>query len=528
MTIKFSPNQIAIFQWIMNEKGHAVIQAVAGAGKTFTLVNALNYIPRSFGDIYFLAFNRDIAKSFKEKIPAHVKGKTFHSLGLSVWAQYITNKYGKEASNALFDRNSEKINSNKVSIIFDNYIKNVSLTKNNPIDFINGVTESYKSFVLSLISYCKYRLVLPNSPENQYEDIIEHFDLHLENEDATTVAAIRLARTVLELSNKEECLIDYDDMLYLPLINQSKVRFPKASWILIDECQDTNPARREFVAKMCNSHTRTIWVGDSFQSIYGFSGADNNSMDIIMSRFKAIMLPLTVSYRCAKSVVEFSRQWANHIEPHENAIDGIVKELPFYNETTFSSNDAILCRNTAPLITMAFSLLKRSIPCQIMGREIGEGLIRLVIQMKAKGVDSLKEKLEAYKIRESEKLIKADKQQAASNIRDKVEAILAIISGMDQNNKTVPKIIAHLESMFVNENETKKNVLTLCTVHRSKGLEWKRVFILDRLELMPSKNVTKDWQYKQEINLCYVAATRAMEELYDIKSGSWKEIKIAA
>jgi superfamily I DNA/RNA helicase len=54
--------------------------------------------------------------------------------------------------------------------------------------------------------------------------------------------------------------------------------------------------------------------------------------------------------------------------------------------------------------------------------------------------------------------------------------------------------------------------LTLCTVHKAKGLEWNRVYILDEF-LMPSKYARQAWQQQQETNLQYVAVTRAKQEL---------------
>ncbi|MEY9138574.1 superfamily I DNA/RNA helicase [Bradyrhizobium diazoefficiens] len=58
--------------------------------------------------------------------------------------------------------------------------------------------------------------------------------------------------------------------------------------------------------------------------------------------------------------------------------------------------------------------------------------------------------------------------------------------------------------------------LTLSTIHKSKGREWQRVFWLDRLNTCPSKYAKLEWELEQEMNLCYVAATRSMGELVDL------------
>src|SRR5206468_6680674 len=81
----------------------------------------------------------------------------------------------------------------------------------------------------------------------------------------------------------------------------------------------------------------------------------------------------------------------------------------------------------------------------------------------------------------------------------------------------VADLIREIESLFGDEKDAKtKKVLTLMTAHRSKGLEWKRVFILGRAKFMPSSYAKKDWEKEQESHIEYVALTRAQEELIDV------------
>ena len=66
----------------------------------------------------------------------------------------------------------------------------------------------------------------------------------------------------------------------------------------------------------------------------------------------------------------------------------------------------------------------------------------------------------------------------------------------------------------------KARVLTLSTIHKSKGREWDRVFILGRTRYLPSPWARKEWQQLQEKNLEYVALTRAKDTLVDIVLGA--------
>src|SRR5579862_2737784 len=74
---KPSKYQAAIFNFIDKGKGNAIIEAVAGSGKTTTIVEALK---KTSGSAVFLAFNKSIATELKTRVPEHVQARTFHSL----------------------------------------------------------------------------------------------------------------------------------------------------------------------------------------------------------------------------------------------------------------------------------------------------------------------------------------------------------------------------------------------------------------------------------------------------------------
>src|SRR5271166_2776439 len=142
---------------------------------------------------------------------------------------------------------------------------------------------------------------------------------------------------------------------------------------------------------------RLIAVGDSCQGIYGFTGADNDALELIAEQFHAIRMPLTVSYRCPKKVVEFSHKWVTHIEAHPSAIDGEVTEEEYHDEFLPDEGSAILSRVTKPLVTLAFSFICRRIPCKIEGRDIGAGLIKLANKWKScKTIDAFEVRLNSY------------------------------------------------------------------------------------------------------------------------------------
>ena len=89
---------------------------------------------------------------------------------------------------------------------------------------------------------------------------------------------------------------------------------------------------------------------------------------------------------------------------------------------------------------------------------------------------------------------------------------------MADGKNSVEDFITFVNNLFgdTKDGEVAK-VLTLSTIHKSKGREWNRVYILGRNKYQPSKYAKKEWQVQQEINLLYVSATRARQELVFIE-----------
>lgn len=286
-----------------------------------------------------------------------------------------------------------------------------------------------------------------------------------------------------------------------------------AHGILVHNCQDTNPIRRAIIQKILKPRGRLIAVGDPCQAIYGFTGASHDAIDLIKYQFRATELPLTVSYRCPQNVVKAAQEYVRHIQAADTTPMGEVirgNDAEKFDITTLTNKDAILCRNTAPLVKRAYSLISAGIGCVILGRDIGQGLVSLIDQMKAKDLETLSEKLRAWEAREVQKLMKEDPDHPKiEQVQDRVGSIFALIDMLPEDRYTVKDLKLQIESMF---SDNAENKMTLCTVHKAKGKEWETVVIIDFF-LMPSRWAVKDWQMIQENNLIYVAFTRAKNRL---------------
>jgi DNA helicase II / ATP-dependent DNA helicase PcrA len=500
--LAYSVQQSAVIDWTIRGWGSALVRARAGTGKTFLLMACL---PHMRGTIGIAAFNNKIAKEIAHKVTEKglsAEVKTFHAFGFSAWRKVARNVKieGKGSKNAGYMK-------------FDRVMQEVQLP------------EEFKEFARKAVSYAKQAGIgiFNQIGENQaWNTIVNHYDLGdcFQGEDERDYAGfirdgIEWAKRCLEVSNSLSMeVIDFDDMLYMPLLRN--VRFWQYDWLLVDEAQDTNPVRREMARRLLKRGGRAIFVGDDRQAIYGFTGADNNSLDIIKETFKTKEFPLTVTYRCAKSVVSQAKVLVPDYEAAEHNPMGAVEVIAEskFDASILLPTDAIICRNTAPLVKTAFKLIRAGIACHVEGREIGAGLLALAGKWKSvKNLNKLAERLTEYQARETAKLQKQDRESAIAVLEDKVETLQALIQfvGID---KTKEDLKAHIEEMFADTLEGQKpNRVTLLTAHRSKGLEYPRVFLWGVNKYMPSPYAKQAWQQQQEENLEYVAITRAMETL---------------
>lgn len=496
-----SPQQSAIIEFVRRSNGNAIIEARAGTGKTTTLVEVCKHLT---GSVAFVAFNKAIATEIERKLSAagvdtkRVRAGTFHSAGYGAWKRVAPN----------FKLDDEKV---------EKIMSTLAVHKN------------LRPFVGKLVGLAKQHLIgvlFPMNDDEEWMRIVEHFDLEdlistrdddIEDGVELVELGVSWALRVLQESNERgRDTIDFSDMVYLPLLYNAP--FWQNDWVLIDEAQDTNGARRELAKRMLRPGGRLIAVGDPYQAIYGFTGADNDALEILEREFECSRLPLTVTYRCPQQVVAFANEYVTDIEAAPTAPFGLVASIDYgtFLRVIPEPTDSILCRNMKPLAKLAFGYLRRQIPCHIEGRDLGSGLITLARKWKTpRNVEELSDKLTEYLDEQRAKLKAAKKLQKLAAIEDKVETLQVLLEGMDGDDP-IQAVIDLINRMFKDSDGLPKPTITLCTVHRSKGREWPRVYLYGREELMPSPYAKQEWQLDQERNLIYVAITRAQEELIEV------------
>ena len=255
-----------------------------------------------------------------------------------------------------------------------------------------------------------------------------------------------------------------------------------------------------------------MFVGDTHQAIYGFRGADVDAMDNLSGALAAAQLPLSVSYRCPRKVIELAQKIVPQILPRADAPDGVIDSVTdqqFLSKVT--PGDMVLCRLNAPLVKPAFELIRRGVKAIIRGREIGSGLVNLIkrVQKRNKVEDSdltsLIKCLGEYVDAQVHRLRIAHKENQAMILEDQLLTIFAMSDGA----RRISDLVTRIGTIFSDDVQG----VVFSSIHKAKGLEAQRVFVVAP-ETIPFARATKDWQIAQELNLAYVCVTRAMEELH--------------
>lgn len=477
--MNFSLLQLEIFGAVKNTNDNICVQATAGAGKTTTLIEILNLLPK-FKKSIFLSFSKAIVEELKSRIPIHSSASTLHSLGCRmIFAQY-----------------------KGIKIDEDKWFKILLYS------FDEGARKEKKTFkmcyeMVDIINYARMTLARFNVEEltqmcSYYS--IEYSEEHL--------------RIVIEQFNLERKLIsmDFTDMIYLPV--KMNLIYTQYDYVLLDEAQDLNNAQRLFVEKILKPGGRLIAVGDEKQSIYSFSGSSIDSFSKLQERPNTKTLPLSISYRCSKAVVRKAQEiYPDAIQCYENAQEG---EVRVGSVDEIRDGDLVICRKTAPLITVFFKLLQRKIKAQIVGKDIEAGLLNLAERIQSESLQrsflKIDDEIQALVTELKAKgITKPENQPRYIALEEKCEVLKVIL--MSINNPY--RLVDSIKDIFSQE----KRGIKLMTIHRSKGLEADRVFVVEKYNgerQCPSPKAVQKWEKIQEKNLQFVAYTRAKTQLIQL------------
>lgn len=474
-----------------------MIVARAGCAKTTTIKLLVPSLPTQ--SVLALAFNKKNALDLKAELPPYVQSKTLNALGYKAWWQFL----GRKEMTV-----DTKKNYQVIQTICGK--QNISLSKEE------------KSMLADLLNAGRALGFMPKgSPipglsivrddEDGIETIFDWADVDYRQD----LEVLFRAGMVEHIRQGLAGTIDFNDQIYLPVVFSAP--FDRFDTVVVDEAQDLSDLNHRMIKRACAK--RMIMVGDDKQAIYAFRGALSDSMGKLAAMRDFQFLPLTMTFRCGKAIVARAQDYVPDFVASpgnsEGSVEDWTKEGPHHNDADshiewhardIPAHSAVICRNNAPLIKLAFKLLRQGRGVQMLGNDIGKSLER-ALDLAAKGLSpdtpspTVLAAVEAWFKKE---ISKAKTDRKIESLEDRWECVAAIVE--EAADLRGARNLCH--KLF----EDAAAVVTLSSGHKAKGLEWDSVIHLDPFRI-PSRYAHSPEALTQESNLRYVIETRARHRL---------------
>lgn len=485
---------------VLQTEGPILILAGAGSGKTKVLTHKIAYLIKEKNvplyNILAVTFTNKAANEMKERIaklldcsPIEQKNKnnialpwagTFHSICVKILRREIKN-IGFNSNFTIYDENDS------LGLI-KSIIKEKKIDKRyNP--------RAIKSFI--------------SSAKNEFIDE-KKYDQYVESDFQQIVSIIY---KIYQKKLRECNALDFDD-----LINFTVKLFEKKSkilekyqnifkYVLIDEYQDTNTPQYLLVKMLASKYKNICVVGDDWQSIYSFRGANfRNILNFENDYPNTLIIKLEQNYRstqnildAADSIIKLNQNrtektlWTKNKKGNlisiyqgfdgQDEINFIVMEINslLAQNPNYSLKDfAILYRTNAQSRSVEEVFLSHNLPYRIIGglrfyerKEIKDILAYLKLIANKSDLVSL------------ERIINAPKRGIGKKTFEKIYSILSdsqnINLAIDEIKKNNPKIKDFFE--MINELEKlSKNINTADLIEKVAIRSGYKEYLLDGTE----------------------------------------------
>ncbi len=461
-----TPEQAAIVDAAAG-RGHLVIEAGAGAGKTSTL----KLVARRLGGRgLYVAYNKAIQLDAERSFPGNVLCKTAHGLA-----------YGPVGSRYRNRLRAPRMPARQVAQIVG-LREPVQLDKDRaplaPQTLARIVRETLQRFCYSA----------DERIQSQHVPVVNGVD--------SPAQRAELARYLVPYAQRawdEEIVplagrLPFSHDCYLKIWALSRPQLG-ADYVLMDEAQDANPCVAGVVA---SQQAQQIWVGDSNQAIYGWRGATD-----ALATAHGQRLMLSQSFRFGEAVAGEANKWLSILRAklRLRGFDQIPSRLE-----RLDAPDAILCRSNAQAVKQVAVAIQAGRPVALVGggREI-TALAEAAIELQT-GRGTSHPELCAF-TSWNEVLDYVTQDSSGSDLRVAVDLIEA------HGAEGVIRILDGL----VDENRAE---LVVSTAHKAKGREWHQVRIADDFrEPRPTEADPRPRVQREDAMLAYVAVTRAQRVL---------------
>lgn len=456
-------------------EGVIVVDAVAGSGKTTTLVDYANRWKGKRG--LYLAFNREIADHAKGRFPPWVSAQTTHSfafkaLGVSKYADRLGRIRRHTIRQAGIDVHSEYLTPDRM----------------------------IRCILLALTNFCQ---------DGGSELTVQHCGLEKSPLITQQQVLPRIAAVVKRFLAFETSGLPFTHDIYLKRLELAGGIGDAFDYLMLDEAQDSNGVTLSLVRK---SGKPVLFIGDTRQGIYAFRGAVN-AMELIEGK----RFPLSMSWRFGEEVAKLCNAILSHSEkPLSTTVRGRPDRATTVEIYTGKapSRSFIMSRTNARLFEGLIGLMEAD--------KSGKGIPFHV----AGGFDILANQLlSAYALsRNDQQNVKDPYVRGFYNWDDMLEEAAEedpdakkLVKIVKDYGDQIPSIIDRLRGQHRPHFQDARIILS--TAHKAKGLEADNVIVLDdfptvkelKARLLDDK--LGEVEYEQELNLLYVAVSRARHRL---------------
>lgn len=443
------------------------VEAGAGTGKTSTLLFLADELGGRSGQ--YVAFNKAIVVEAEQKFPAGVRANTAHSLAFRA----VGRRFARRLK-ARRQRNDELADLLGIDAI---HVSDRVL----PSDYLAGLVLN------GITNFCRTTDPRPTSRHIGFVEGIDAPGEFTNNNALSAELESYLTEAWVDLTNPAGVL-PYKHDHYLKLWQLSSPRID-ADVIFFDEAQDANPVLSDIVSQQ--SHAQIVWVGDSQQQLYDWTGAINSLAKVEVDE----RLYLSQSFRFGEAVAEAANEVLALLDTPLR-----LRGLPTIPSTVgyVESPNACLYRTNAGVVKEAIEVVRNG------GRPYVVGGTEEVVKF-AKSAGALKSGRPAF---HPDLACFRTWDEVTAYVKDAPQGSeLRLLVGL-VNQIGVPDLINTLDGL---PRSPKGATVTLSTAHKSKGKEWPSVRLGDDYrEHDPANDAPLS---DAEWRLLYVAVTRAQNNL---------------
>lgn len=551
---------------------HLMLSAVAGAGKTTTLIMAvaclLDVNPRT--RITIMSFNRKIKQEMEAKLRRlrlKAEVKTANALGFAA----IRKTYGARVGNDTMQ--AKKYADLALVALREAYPRGFMNPKGIRVGYIPRPLANAIGMIADLVQlefsqpamYARY-IANPKPTQAQSDYVAEvcqyiaaqqgtRLEMHPEHlEFVFGVLIPKMLRDGALMTpryRKEGATLSFGEQILLPLIEQLPME--ECDVLMVDEAQDLNPAMQELVRAVLARGGYGVFIGDPAQSIYAFSGADSWAIPTLADNFGInadSLYTLPISQRASCMVAAYARNYVAYFSENSNrAHDGKVHfsssvvQLVLTGE--LGRGHMVVSRIRESLGRLFFELLTaqsklptaRRVPVWINGfslkEMIGKVADDIILFAKLDPANlSIEDDQRIYHDAllylpdwvEKERRIASKRHEKSEMQRAEAWDLIELNSQIFKtcyesiatyaNPRNMTQFKAQLDSLQGEaEKQTMEHALTLSTSHAAKGLETEKLFIYDVDKYKYREGLTP-LQIEQENNLRYVSITRSSNIVY--------------